>query len=335
MRRFTPMIVSILILTGCNIQDNKTQRSFFAMDTVMNVTVYGDKSEELVQQAGQMLNDMATLWSVTDENSEIYAINHSGGETVDVSAETAELIRFAVEMNELTDGALDVTLYPVIKEWGFTTGEYKIPSEDRLSRLLERTGSENVTFTENSVTATDGTEIDLGAVAKGYAGDRLYHYLTENGVTSALLDLGGNIHAIGASPDGSPWRLGVRSPDGNGNIAALEICDMAVVTSGGYERYFVGDDGNRYCHIIDPETGCPADSGLASVTIVGRQGALCDALSTAVYVMGAEKAESLWHQRHGFEMLLITSDGDMIITAGLKDKITPAEEFRGNIDYIE
>ncbi|MBQ8172241.1 MAG: FAD:protein FMN transferase [Oscillospiraceae bacterium] len=304
------------------------------MDTVMNVTVYGDNSEKLVQQAGNMLDNMSVLWSVTDENSEIYAINHSGGGTVDISAETSELIRFALEMDGLTDGALDVTLYPVIKEWGFTTGEYKIPSEERLYQLLKYTGTQNVILAENSVTVAEGTEIDLGAVAKGYAGDKLYKYLTENGVTSALLDLGGNIHAIGVSPDGSPWRLGVRSPDGNGNVAVLEISDMAAVTSGGYERYFIGDDGKRYCHIIDPATGCPADSGLASATIVGRHGALCDALSTAVYVMGAEKAEALWRKIGGFDMILITDGGDMLITEGLKDVLSIADAFYGELKVI-
>ena len=304
------------------------------MDTIMTVTVYGGNSEKLVHGAGELLCDMSALWSVTDENSEIYEINHSSGEPVEVSAETTELISFALEMSSLTDGALDVTLYPIIKEWGFTTGEYKIPTEERLSQLLKLTGTEKIAIHENGVTVAESTEIDLGAVAKGYAGDRLYKYLTENGVTSALLDLGGNIHAIGTSPDGSPWRLGVRSPDGNGNIAVLEISDMAAVTSGGYERYFIGDDGKRYCHIIDPETGCPADSGLASVTIVGSQGALCDALSTAVYIIGAEKAEALWRRIGGFEMILITDDGDMLITEGLQDALSLAEAFDGEFKII-
>ncbi len=335
MRKYAAILGVFLLLSGCTVQPNKTQRTFFAMDTVMNVTIYRDNSEELVTETGRMINEMAAKWSVTDENSEIYAVGHSGGTSVPVSPETAELVRFALEMGEVTEGALDITLYPVIREWGFTTGDHCVPSEERISQLLTFTGTENVKVTEESITVPVGTEIDLGAVAKGYAGDVLCGYLKDEGVSSALLDLGGNIHAIGSSPDGNPWRLGVRSPDGEGNIAILEISDMAAVTSGGYERYFIGDDGKQYSHIIDPETGYPADSGLNSVTIVGSQGALCDALSTAVYVMGAEKAVALWRNRNDFEMLLITNEGDMIITAGLKDKVTTTELLRGDLNYIE
>ncbi|MBQ4166370.1 MAG: FAD:protein FMN transferase, partial [Oscillospiraceae bacterium] len=136
-------------------------------------------------------------------------------------------------------------------------------------------------------------------------------------------------------PDGTPWRVGVKAPDGSGNVAVLELIDSAAVTSGGYERYFIGEDGKRYCHILDPETGYPADSGLASVTIIGREGKLCDALSTAVYVMGASKAEELWRSRGDFEMLLLTNSGDMLVTAGLQDRLSVEESFSGELKIIK
>ena len=175
--------------------------------------------------------------------------------------------------------------------------------------------------------------IDLGGIAKGYTGDILTEYLKGEGVQSALLDLGGNIHAIGAKPDGSSWRLGIKDPDGSGNLAVLELRDKAVVTSGGYERYFEGEDGERYCHILDPETGKPADSGLVSVTIVGDEGWLCDTLSTAVYVMGAEEAGQLWRTRGGFEMVLLSEGGELLVTAGLRGCIEVASDC--DITYIE
>ena len=145
--------------------------------------------------------------------------------------------------------------------------------------------------------------------------------LKDEGISSAVLDLGGNIQTVGSRPDGGEWRVGVKSPDG-GILGVLSIRDMAVVTSGGYERYFE-QDGQIYWHILDPKTGYPADSGLASVTIVGSDGTLCDGLSTAVFVMGRERAQELWRQWGGFEMLLLDSEGTIYITEGLEGSFEP------------
>ncbi len=324
MRKAYAAIVALsLLLTGCSGEPEKAQQTIFAMDTAMTVTVYGDDAQELCAGACHRVNELAAKWSVTDEQSEIYRANNIGSyiSTAVVSDETAELIAYALEMNGQTGGAFDITLYPVLREWGFTTGEYRVPSDERIAELLRKTGSDKVELRGNMLTLTGGVMIDLGGIAKGYTGDILTEYLKSEGVQSALLDLGGNIHAIGSKPDGSAWRLGIKAPDGEGNFAVLELCDKAVVTSGGYERYFEGEDGKRYCHILDPETGRPADSGLVSVTIVGDEGRLCDALSTAVYVMGEEKAERLWRSRGDFEMVLLTSGGELLVTEGLRECI--------------
>ena len=154
----------------------------------------------------------------------------------------------------------------------------------------------------------EGVQIDLGAVGKGYTGDIVASLLKERGVTSALLDIDGNIHMVGSRPDGSKWTLGIRNPFADGRVGVLEAEECAVVTSGGYERYFIGEDGERYWHILDPKTGYPAESGLASVTIISKEGRLCDVLSTAVYVMGLENAEEYWKENGGLEMLLVTEE---------------------------
>ena len=172
-----------------------------------------------------------------------------------------------------------------------------------------------------------GVELDLGAVAKGYTGDQLMALLAREGIASAIVELGGNVQALGTKPDGSPWRVAVRDPAGDGSVGVVEVVDQAVVTSGGYERYFE-EDGVRYWHIIDPATGWPARSGLASVTVVGESGLLCDGLSTALFVMGREGALEHWRQHRDFEAVLVSEDGSVTITAGLEGRFTPADPAR-------
>ena len=151
--------------------------------------------------------------------------------------------------------------------------------------------------------------------------------MKQGGAASALLDLGGNIQAVGSKPDGSPWRVAIRDPAGDGNIGVVEVADQVVVTSGGYERYFE-EDGVLYWHIIDPATGWPARSGLTSVTVVGESGLLCDGLSTALFVMGREGALEHWRQHRDFEAVLVSEDGSVTITAGLEGRFTPADPAR-------
>lgn len=331
----TVLAAVLLLAAGCSDKSRTAQQTIFAMDTAMTVTVCGDDCEALAANACAMINQLAAKWSVTDENSEIYRANNIGAyvSTSFVSEETAQLIEYALQIGEQTGGAFDITLYPVLCEWGFTTGEYKIPDEQRLRQLLEKTGSGRVAADGGRLTLTGGAQIDLGGIAKGYTGDIISEYLKENGVESALLSLGGNIHAVGSKADGSAWRVGIKNPYGGENIAVVELCGKAAVTSGGYERYFIGEDGRRYCHILDPATGKPADSGLVSVTIVGDEGWLCDALSTAVYVMGADKAAALRRERGDFDMVLLTGSGELLITEGLRGSIEPCADFA--VRYID
>lgn len=325
-------VSAVLLSAGCSAQPQEARVTIYAMDTVMSLTVYGENAAENAANAAAKINELSALWSVTDESSELYRLNHSGGMPMEVSAETAELIRFSLEMGEDTGGALDITLYPVLREWGFTTGEYRIPDEERISELLSARGTPEIYG--STVALPEGTELDTGAVAKGCTGDILAEQLRSAGVTSALLDLGGNIHAVGGRADGSDWRLGIKDPRGEGNIAVLELRDKAAVTSGDYERYFIGEDGVRYCHILDPKTGRPADSGLCSVTVIGEEGRLCDALSTALFVMGKDAAKEYRLSRGGFDMILIDTDGNILITEGIEEDFFPAEGFSGEVEVL-
>ncbi|MDE7138349.1 MAG: FAD:protein FMN transferase [Ruminococcus sp.] len=300
------------------------------MDTYMTINIYGEKTDAVLEQSEERVTELEKMWSVTDENSEIYSINHSNGKSIGVSLETAELLDFSLDISKMTDGALDCTMYPILTEWGFTTNNYKIPTDEKISKLLENTGYEKIRLDGQNVTIPENMQIDFGAVGKGYTGDLIVGILQENGIESALLDLGGNIQTVGKKPDGTDWKLGLRSPFDEGNLATLEISDCAVITSGGYERYFTGDDGEIYWHILDSETGRPAHSGLVSVTVIGKEGRLCDALSTSLFVMGLDKATELWKQHDDFEMILVSEKGEIYITEGIEENFS-LNQMYGNL----
>lgn len=316
---------SMLLTSACynfNNDANKSSTDFFAMDTYMSITAYGGNADKILQQAKGQIKRLEGMWSVTDKSSEIYAINHSNGKPTEVSEETSELLTFALDISEKTSGALEPTIYPVLSAWGFTTEQYRIPTDSEIKKLLKKVDYKKVSLSEKSVQLKPEMMIDFGALGKGYASDIAAEFLQDNGVSSALLDLGGNIKTIGAKPDGSDWKLGVKDPKGSGNVGILSVSDIAVVTSGNYERYFIGRDGKKYGHIIDPTTGHPVENGLQSVTIIAKEGKLCDALSTSLFVMGLDKAVDYWRQYQDFDMILITDDREIHITEGIKSKFT-------------
>ena len=324
MKRLFALCLVFVLMGGCAPAPAQAapawESTFFAMDTVMNVRIYAGGDEALLDAAEDRVRELEALWSVTDGNSEIYALNRDGS-AAGLSPETADLLEAALGMCGRTDGALDISIYPVLRAWGFTTGEYAVPTEAELDALLSKVDYTRVRQDGTRVALPGGMEIDLGSVAKGCAGQRLTWLLRANGVTSALLDLGGNIQAVGSRPDGNPWRIGVRAPEGDGNVGVVSVSGKAVVTSGGYERYFERD-GVRYWHIIDPATGAPARSGLASVTVIGDSGLMCDALSTALFVMGLDKALEHWREYRDFEAVFVCGDGSVTVTAGLEDSFT-------------
>ncbi len=242
------------------------------MDTYIALTVYGKSAESAAKAAKEEVMRIESLMSATDPDSEVSKINEKAGETVTISDDTEKVIRAALETGKESGGALDITLRPVITEWGFTTGNYKIPDEETLDNLLEKVDYRSVKVGDNTVFLPFGEQIDLGAAAKGYAGDRAVAVLKENGVESAIISLGGNVQALGAKIDGTSWNIAVKNPFDEGNMCLLKLENAAVVTSGNYERYFEGEDGKRYHHIIDPADGYPADNGIVSATIAGEAG---------------------------------------------------------------
>lgn len=321
------------VLTGCGGEKEVSSQSsqVFAMDTVMLLTVYGDQAQQGLDQAEQTIQKLEKLWSATDENSEIWALNHSGGNWVELSEDTQEILSRGLELCALTDGELDLTAYSAVQAWGFPTGAYRVPDEAELEQLVGTIDYTQVELDDNQARLPEDMSLDLGAVAKGRLGEVLSQDLKELGVTSALLELGGNIQTVGTKPDGSRWRVGIQDPNSQegGYLAIVEVADQAVVTSGDYQRYFERD-GQTYCHIMDPATAAPADSGVDSVSIVGSDGTVCDALSTALFVMGEEKGAQFWkdHPEMDFEAIFVSQDGSIAVTEGLEEHFTLADGYQ-------
>ncbi len=312
--------------TSAEAAEEKT-KEIFAMDTYMNLKAYGSSAEDALNQCENEIKRLEGLFAVKDSNSDIYKINIGAGSVVSVNGDTAEVIKKALEFSGQTDGALDITIYPVLKEWGFTTGEYQVPDEATISNLLQFVDYRNVNVNGNNVNIPEAYAIDLGSVAKGYTSDKLCELLKNNGVSSALVNLGGNVQTVGTKPDGSKWTVGIQDPqDSSSYLCTIKIADRAVITSGNYERYFE-QDGKKYWHIIDPKTGAPAANGLISSTIIGESGVECDALSTALFVMGTDKAIEYCKNHKNIEAILVTDDMKIYVTDGLMDSITMTEGF--------
>ncbi|MBR3446275.1 MAG: FAD:protein FMN transferase [Oscillospiraceae bacterium] len=317
------------LLTACgNTAETVRTADIFAMDTYMNIKAYGSGAESAVTDAEARIYELERTLSVTDEASDIRKINQAGGQPVTVSADTVSVLQTAQDMHYESSGALCISLYPVLRAWGFTTGEYRIPAADEIAELLENADDTQISADGQTVRCPAGMEIDLGAVAKGYTGDAVMEIMQVHRISSAIINLGGNVQTLGSRPDGSAWKVGITDPFAPDSlIGTVSVTDKAVITSGNYERYFTGADGCRYWHILDPADGYPADNGLVSVTVIGACGAECDALSTALFVEGTEQAVEHWRRSGDFEMILVTSDGGLLLTEGIAADYTAKTEL--------
>ncbi len=311
-------------------------RDIFAMDTYMNLKAYGEDTVSVLDEAENEIRNLEKMLSVTTENSDIWKINHSAGNYTDVSSDTLEIIETAIDIGNQTDGNLDITVYPVVREWGFTTGDYKIPDEQTIESLLKNVDFRQIEINNNSVRIPPEFQLDVGSLAKGYTGDKVIDIFRKNGIESAIINLGGNVQTLGTKPDGSMWNVAIKNPfQTDSEICILSVENKAVITSGNYERFFTGDDGLNYWHIIDTTDGKPADNGLVSVTIIGENGLLCDALSTALFVAGTEKAIEYWHKNNDFDMILVTDDGNIIVTEGIENNIRMLSDMTTEVIYHE
>ena len=314
-------LLCIAMLTACQNSDEnkKVSKDIFAMDTYMTVTAYGKNAENGVNKAVDEINRLETVLSAEKQESDIYKLNETVSGTL--STDTKNIVSKALEINKTTNGAFDISIYPLMVKWGFTTQKYNVPSKNEISKLLKDVDSSKIIFDEKSgnIKLKENMKIDLGGIAKGYTSNRVMQIFKECGVKSGLVSLGGNVQALGTKTDGTAWQIAIENPDKSSDyIGVVSVKDKAVITSGGYERYFE-KNGKTYHHILDPETGYPAESGVKSVTIVSDDGTLADALSTSLFVMGKEKALDYWREhKNEFDTVLVEDNGDITITGGLE-----------------
>ena len=302
-------------------ENDKYSSDIFAMDTYMSLTAYGAKAEDAVTVAIHEIQRLDAMFSVGNTDSDVTTANMQGSATV--SDETAYLVEQSLEISRKTDGAFDITIYPVMELWGFTTKNYKVPQADELQETLKRVSYENVSLKDHELVLKNNAQIDFGGIAKGYTSSRVMQIFKEYGIEHGMVNLGGNVQTLGTKTDGTAWRVAIQSPQGgNQYLGILETSDQAVITSGGYERYFE-ENGVTYHHIIDPKTGYPSDSDLTSVTIVCADGTKADALSTSFFVMGLQKAESFYENTDlDFDVILLTKDNQIYISEGIAQNFT-------------
>ncbi len=299
-------------------------RSFVAMDTMMQLTLPSGQGDamEASEQLVKRLDGVCSRFG----DGELAALNKAAGTPTVVSDELFALIENSGHYCTMTGNAFNPLLGKLMDVWGFSGSDDGLPrvapAEEQLSSLLACADPAlcEIDIAQSSVTLPDGAALDLGGLVKGYASDRVLALWRERGLTSGLVSLGGNVAALGGRPDGTPWTVGIRDPlSGDGLIGVLPVRDLSVVTSGGYERYRE-IDGQTYGHILNPNTGCPAESDLLSVTIICPSGELADALSTALFVMGAKEAQTFWrdHPELSFECVLVTEDRRVLTSPGLQ-----------------
>ncbi|SDN88521.1 FAD:protein FMN transferase [Acetanaerobacterium elongatum] len=297
---------------------------FEALGTINEITVFGGFGQTLLEEAAEWVMQINNRMSPFIPVSDIARLNHNAGlKPVTVHLETLQLLRKAKQMSELSNGAFDITVRPLIELWGIGKKQNYIPSKREINKAMRLTGSKDLILDEQAGTAylkRKGQAADLGGIAKGYAADEVKRILTESGVTGAIINLGGNISTIGFRPDGAPWYIGIQNPLAvTGEYLGRITCkDDTVVTSGSNERFFM-KDGIRYHHIIDPRTGEPAQSGLLGVTAVCKSSAEADALTTAAFVLGMERGVKLIEQFKA-EAVFLTEDYKVYTTNGLTNR---------------
>ena len=320
-------IFMVVALTSCSGEKSKEpiEESVFALDTFVTIRIYDPTKQKALDGAIKMCNDFEDVFSSDKEGAQLYELNHRdpSEQVVKVSDDLASCIQTALEYCKKSDGAFDITVQPLRKYWDFKSDDPELPRKEDVDKDLAKVDYKKVHVNGNEIHFdSPDTQIDLGAIAKGYIADRLKDYLEKEGVHSAIINLGGNVLCIGKKPDGSDFTIGLQRPfaDRQETIGAVKVSDLSVVSSGVYERHFI-IDGKNYHHILDPKTGFPYDNGIVQVSIITKKSVDADALSTVCFSLGVDKGIALVNQIPDTYAIYVMDDYSMRYSDGAEKLI--------------
>ena len=307
--------------------DRTYELKTFSMGTVIDQKVTGSAAQAAAEEAAAKMRSLEELLTFREPTGDVYKINQNAGiKSVELSPVTIKIIKKSIQVAELSNGAFDITVGPLVRLWSAAAKEKRVPTQEALSQAMSLVDYRDIVIDGRSgKLRRAGQTMDLGGIAKGYAGDAAIQIYRKHGIQSGFINIGGNVVTLGSRPDGSPWKIGIRNPRPKGNsdqaeeiLGYVTVRDKAVSAAGDDQRYFE-KDGIRYGHILDPKTGYPAKTDLLSVTLIAASSFDADAFDTAVFILGLEKGRELLRRLGTMEAVFITSDKKIHVTDGLKD----------------
>lgn len=342
LKLLTVVFISLFALTACSSQekaglkviDKPETRTESLLHTVVQLSIYHKNQEEAMDEALDYIRDMEALLSTNLEGSDVYKINHAAGEAaVKVHKETFDIIEAAVAMSENSQGKFDISIGAVSNLWKIGDTDARVPSPEEISNALGYIDYQRIKLdkTEQSVYIEQGMTLELGAISKGYIADGVKKVFEKHGITTAIINLGGNVLVMGTSPKTDEgWTIGVQNPNEvrGETVGSVKVRDSSVVTSGIYERYLEGPDGEIYHHILDPKTGYPVENTISGVTVYTKTSIQGDEFSTSLFLLGIKEGLKLIDETEGVEAVFIDKDKGLHLSKGLKNKF----ELR-NEDY--
>jgi len=324
------LIFSLAILGSCS-KNNKVieplSKSEVLMGTVVTISLYDSKDEAILDKVFNKVKEFEAILSINENGTLVDEINDEAGiKPVKVDDDTYNIVKKSLEYSKLSNGLFDISVGPIVKLWNIGLPEARVPSQEEITEKLPLIGYNDIEIDDTNKTVflkRKGMMIDLGGIAKGYTADVISDMLTEEGVKSAIINLGGNVFAHGKKINGDDWKIGIQNPftERGGIVASITTSNKSVVTSGIYERY-IEQDGVKYHHILNPSTGYPYDNEIAGITIVSDKSTDGDALSTSVFAMGVEEGMKFVNTLDGIDAIFITKDYKVYITDGLKSIFT-------------
>lgn len=320
--------------TSNNISLQKHTTQMYALDTIINLTAYGENAQTAFEKSKAEISRLENLFSTTIKTSDISKINSNSGSFVKVSDDVVSIIKYAKQVSATCNGVFDISIYPIVTLWGFTTDSFRVPTQAEIDTQLKKVDYNKIEIneSESSIKVAQGMEIDLGGIAKGYISGCIAKIYKQCGVTQGIISLGGNIQTIGTKSGTDKWNVAIENPttdksENESYCSTLKVGETSVITSGSYQRYFE-QDGKIYHHIIDCSTGHPSESDVKSSTIICNDPTLGDALSTTMFILGTKKAIEYYKQNPKFDFVLLSNDNTFYITKGIKDSFTPADDFK-------